>query len=51
MNESFCKVPDMIITCLLFSLCLLVLMSTAALITLVLLGVQWLWTSKLLKIK
>jgi hypothetical protein len=43
------QIPDMIISCLLFSLCLSILSSTAALRTLVVLGVQSLWTSKLLK--
>jgi hypothetical protein len=51
MNESFCKVPDEIVSWLLFSLFLLVLLSATALRTLVVLGVQLLWTSKLLKKK
>jgi hypothetical protein len=51
MNESFHKVPDMIISCLLFSLCLSVLPSTTALRTLVVLGVQLRPTPKLLKKK
>jgi hypothetical protein len=41
--------PDMIVSCSLFSLCLSVLPSTAALRTLVVLTVQLLRTSKLLK--
>jgi hypothetical protein len=41
--------PDMIVSCSLFSLCLSLLPSTAALRTLVVLTVQLLRTSKLLK--
>jgi hypothetical protein len=45
------QILDMIVSCLLFSLCLSILSSAAALITLVVLGVQLLWTSKLLEKK
>jgi hypothetical protein len=41
--------PDMIVSCSLFSLCLSVLLSIVASRTLVVLGVQSLWTSKLLR--
>jgi hypothetical protein len=49
MNVS--QSPDIVVSCLLFSLCLLILSSTVASRALVVLGTLLLWTSKLFEKK